>query len=210
MLDVGAGGAPYRSLFSHCDYKTQDFGQLGPEQLVQGRYALIDYVSEITKIPVGDGSFDAILCTEVLEHVPYPIEALKEMGRILSPGGRLLLSVPLGSGIHQEPYHFYGGYTPFFFQRFLAESGFTEIEIKPKGGSFSHFAQWLIWYFKRASPFALRMGLFKRAVLLPIYAVQLPFVVLMFLYCRAVDAHEDRFQFTGGYYVQARKGALRQ
>ncbi|HLA91763.1 MAG TPA: class I SAM-dependent methyltransferase [Gemmatimonadaceae bacterium] len=207
VLDVGAGGGPYRALFAHCEYKTHDFGQLKSEQIIQGKYAAIDYVSDITNIPVGDGSFDVILSTEVLEHVPRPIDALKEMARILSTGGQLLLTVPLGSGIHQEPYHFYGGYTPYFFEFFLNACGFTEIEVTPKGGSFSHFAQWLVWFFKRSNPFSLRLGLPSQVLLFPIYLLQLPSVVWLFFYCRLVDSAEDRFQFTGGYYVRATRGS---
>ena len=63
VLDVGAGPAPYRSLFAHCEYYTHDFGQ-DPKLL--GRYAKLDYESDMTAIPVADNSFDVILCTEVL------------------------------------------------------------------------------------------------------------------------------------------------
>src|SRR5258708_19124467 len=72
----------------------------------------MDVVSEAHAIPVCDASFDAIVCTEVLEHVPEPIAVVREFGRIVAPGGRLILTAPLGSGIHQEPYHFYGGVNP--------------------------------------------------------------------------------------------------
>lgn len=133
VLDSGAGGSPYRNLFSHCVYKTQDFCQLEPGQLIQGKYAPIDYVSDIATMPIPDESFEAISNTEVLEHVPNPIDALKEMARVLVPGGRLIISAPLGSGLHQEPYHFYGGFTLFFYKRFLSELGFSEIVVKSKG-----------------------------------------------------------------------------
>ncbi len=81
------------------------------------------------------------ICTEVLEHVPQPIEALKEIARILKTGGILYLSAPLGCGLHQQPFHFYGGFTPHFYNKYLAEFGFKIIEIKPIGGLFSHVAQ---------------------------------------------------------------------
>jgi len=128
VLDVGAGSAPYRALFAHCDYKTQDFAQLKDEQLRHGGYAPIDVVSEANAIPVADAGFDVIVCTEVLEHVPEPIAVVREFGRIVAPGGCLILTAPLGSGIHQEPYHFYGGYTPYWYQRFLGDAGFESIE----------------------------------------------------------------------------------
>jgi ubiquinone/menaquinone biosynthesis C-methylase UbiE len=138
VLDVGAGKGRYRSLFAHCDYKTQDFGQ---EPGTIGRYTALDYESDITAIPVPDGSFDVVLCTEVLEHVPEPVQAVQEMARILKPGGRLLLTAPLGAFLHQEPYHFYGGYTPHWYRRFLPQTGFELVSLERNQGFFSWFGQ---------------------------------------------------------------------
>ena len=138
VLDVGAGKGRYRSLFSHCDYKTQDFGK---EPGTIGEYTELDYESDITSIPVDDGSFDVILCTEVLEHVPEPIIAVKELARIIKPGGLLILTAPLGSFLHQEPYHYYGGYTPHWYRKFLPEAGFSVISIEANRGFFSWFGQ---------------------------------------------------------------------
>src|SRR5262245_38292614 len=100
VLDVGAGTGRYRSLFSHCDYWAHDFGQ---EPSTIGKYTALDYESDITSLPVQDGSFDVVLCSEVLEHVPEPIQAVKELARILKPDGKLLLTAPLGAFLHQEP-----------------------------------------------------------------------------------------------------------
>ncbi|MCW5649317.1 MAG: class I SAM-dependent methyltransferase [Ramlibacter sp.] len=205
VLDIGAGGAPYRGLFAHCNYLTQDFCQLNDDQLVQGKYAPIDYVSDITAIPVEGGSVDVVLSTEVIEHVPEPILALAEMSRVLKPGGMLCLSAPLGSGLHQEPFHFYGGYTPHFYRRFLGALGFDRVEVISKGGSFGHFAQWLVWYFKAANPWVTTMPLLLKLLATPVYAMQLPFVIFQFFYSRFIDRYDDRKQFTGGYYVIAKK-----
>ncbi len=46
VLDAGAGSAPYRSLFAHCDYRTQDFAQLRDEQLRYGGSAPSDFVCD--------------------------------------------------------------------------------------------------------------------------------------------------------------------
>src|SRR5882724_6670113 len=107
VLDVGAGSAPYRGFFKHCRYFTQDFARLDPSQLLHKSYDDIDYVSDAASIPVEAGRFDAVICTEVLEHLAEPIEVVKEIARVLRPGGKLILTAPLGSGIHQEPFHFY-------------------------------------------------------------------------------------------------------
>lgn len=145
VLDVGAGQCQYRALFSRCDYRTQDFAEYGGTKsgvsAEQWVYGGIDYVSDVASIPVPDASFDVILCTEVLEHVPEPIAALREFGRIVRPGGVVLLSAPLGSGLHQEPYHFYGGFTPYFYRKFLNELGFEPPNIRSLGGLFKHTGQ---------------------------------------------------------------------
>ena len=88
-----------------------------------------------------DNSFDVILCTEVLEHTPEPIEALREMVRILKPGGRLFITAPLGSGLHQMPYHYYGGFTPEWYKHFGSKFGLYVTEITPNGGFFKLLAQ---------------------------------------------------------------------
>ncbi len=46
-------------------------------------------------LPFADGSFDVVLCTEVLEHVPQPRAMIAEIGRVCSPQGRVVLTVPM-------------------------------------------------------------------------------------------------------------------
>ena len=145
ILDVGAGECRYRSLFGHCDYKAQDFGKY--EGTSRGllsetwKYAQLDFVCDASAIPVDDGGFDAVLCIELLEHVPEPIKVLKEIGRILKAGGWAFISAPLGSGLHQQPFHFYGGFTPHFYRHFLGELGFEVVSITPNGRFFRMLLQ---------------------------------------------------------------------
>lgn len=55
----------------------------------------VDVQVDITAMPFGDGSFDAVLCSHVLEHVPDDGAAMKEIARVLRPGGWALVAVPL-------------------------------------------------------------------------------------------------------------------
>ena len=132
VLDAGAGSSKYRGFFSHCRYQTQDFCQYrGP--LVQYREP-IDYVCDITAVPLPDWSLDAIVCTEVLEHVVDPMAVLKEFARLLKPGGKLMLTAPFVSYVHMEPYHYYSGYSHFWYEHWLPRLGFTPETITAVGG----------------------------------------------------------------------------
>ncbi len=202
VLDVGAGSCPYRDLFSHCQYRSQDFAQLGVNQLRGHQvYGEIDFVCDICEIPVDDGSFDFAVCTEVLEHVPNPIRAVSEIARVLRPGGKLILTAPLGSGLHQEPYHFYGGYTPYWYQKFLAEAGFSEIVIDSNRGSFSHFSQECV----RAMLWLAPWKSSANWIWLPLWIIGLPWCIFLAAFSKGLDRLEPGKRFTIGYHVTAVK-----
>lgn len=206
VLDVGAGSAPYRVLFAHCHYKTQDFSQLRDDQLRSGRYAAIDFVSDARSIPVPDRSFDAIVCTEVLEHVPEPIAVVREFGRIVGPGGRLILTAPLGSGIHQEPYHFYGGYTPYWYERFLSEAGFEDIVVVPNEGTFRHIAQEAIRFVQMSAPFRIDAPWYVSLIWLPFWLLLAPILsICVPVAAKFIDRFDRERRFSVGYHVAARR-----
>ena len=140
LLDAGAGSQKYRANCAHLIYEAQDFGgvtqdeQAGLAGLKQAyKYGKVDYEGNIWSIPVEDASFDAILCTEVFEHIPYPNETLREFSRLLKPGGKLVLTAPFASLRHMDPYFFYTGFSDRWYEHFLAESGFLLQEIVPQG-----------------------------------------------------------------------------
>ncbi len=63
-------------------------------------------VGSIQEIPVADASFDTVISCETIEHVVDPLKAMKEIHRVLRPGGRLLLTTPNYLG----PMGLYRGY----------------------------------------------------------------------------------------------------
>lgn len=204
ILDVGAGSAPYRRLFRHCIYKTHDFEQLEDEQLRFGGYAQIDVVSDAKAVPVPDASFDVVICTEVLEHVPEPIVVVRELGRIIAPGGRLVLTAPLGSGIHQEPYHFYGGYTPYWYRKFLDEAGFESIVVTPNAGSLRHIAQETIRFVRMTRPFAFAAPWHAHLAWLPFWLLFAPVLLIgVPVASKMLDRFDREHRFTVGYHVSA-------
>ena len=211
VLDVGAGSCPYRDLFAHCEYRTQDLAPLRGDQLRHGGYGQLDYVSDLAAIPVSDGSFGAVLCTEVLEHHPEPIIVVKELARILEPGGKLILTAPLGSGIHQEPYHYYGGYTPWWYERFLEAAGFKDISIEPNEGSLRFFGQEALRFILTTNPFKMDLPIAIRLLWFPIWMALLPLLGLMVpIFCKFLDRFDRERRFTVGYHVTAQRASLTQ
>jgi SAM-dependent methyltransferase len=91
VLDVGCGDRPYDALLRDAR-EIVGFDRPGnPKADVHG---------SIDAIPVEDASFDVTLCLQVLEHVPDPAVAVRELRRVTSRGGRVLLST---HGVY--PYH---------------------------------------------------------------------------------------------------------
>jgi len=122
VLDAGAGKSPYRKFFGHATYEAADFAALSTQ------YAPLDYVCDISDIPVEDERFDRVLFNQVLEHLPEPRAALAELHRVLKPDGRLFCSVPLFYEEHQQPYDFYR-YTQFSLRKVFEEAGFEVVRI---------------------------------------------------------------------------------
>jgi SAM-dependent methyltransferase len=50
--------------------------------------------ADVTRLPFADGSFDLVICSEVLEHIPDHQRAIHEVVRVLKPGQTLVVSVP--------------------------------------------------------------------------------------------------------------------
>jgi SAM-dependent methyltransferase len=204
ILDVGAGQCRYRRLFAHCDYKAQDFagytGTAGGELKEDWRYGELDYVCDAASIPVADGSFDAVLCTEVLEHVPEPVGVLREIGRILRPGGQAFISAPLGSGLHQQPYHYYGGFTPHFYRKFLPACGLEVLSIEPNG----RFFRLLLQELHRGLGIIFQRKQYRRWR--PAYwTLRLVRNRRLFRWLARLDDEIPIDEFTAGYHVEARK-----
>jgi ubiquinone/menaquinone biosynthesis C-methylase UbiE len=135
VADVGAGDAPFRELFRHAKYATLDWGQSPHE----GARA-VDIVASADAIPVNDATFDAVLLTQVLEHVAEPLAVLQELHRILAPEGRLYLTAPLAWELHELPHDYYR-YTSEGLRHLMQSAGFGDLTIEPRNDCFTTLAQ---------------------------------------------------------------------
>lgn len=147
ILDAGAGELQYKRFCSHLTYVSQDFAKyngIGDNSGLQtGKWDQnnLDIISDIEAIPESNSSFDAIMCIEVLEHLPDPVKALKEFSRLLRPGGILVITAPFCSLTHFAPYHMMTGFNQYFYHHHLPLLGFDVIEVTPNGNYFEYMAQ---------------------------------------------------------------------
>lgn len=150
ILDAGAGEMPYKKYCTHLKYISQDYCQYKgsaegnkTEGLLNETWDTknIDIVSDIISIPQESGTFDAILCSEVFEHIPYPIKAVKEFSRLLKKDGELIITAPFCCLTHQTPYYFYSGYSTYWYKKILEENDFEIIEMQANGNFFEYLLQ---------------------------------------------------------------------
>lgn len=147
ILDAGAGEQQFKRFCDHLDYVAQDFAQYDGRgdgaglQMGTWDQSKLDIVSDITAIPEPDASFDAIICTEVLEHLPDPIQAIKELSRLLRARGQLIVTAPFCSLTHFAPFHFYTGFNRYFYETHLPAHGLEIVEMEANGNFFEFLAQ---------------------------------------------------------------------
>ncbi len=135
ILDVGAGDAPYRELFSHVEYLTLDW-----ENSVHEGARTASFTGSADELPLDDASVDGVLLTQVLEHVRRPAVVLSEIARILRPRATLYATVPFVWELHEEP-HDYWRFTTHALSALLADAGLHEVAIEPRTDSLSALAQ---------------------------------------------------------------------
>jgi ubiquinone/menaquinone biosynthesis C-methylase UbiE len=75
-------------------------------------------------LPCGDGRFDLVLCSEVLEHCEDDRAVLRELARVLRPGGTLVIAVPVPPPPYVDDAHVRDGYTAEALCELLEQAGF--------------------------------------------------------------------------------------
>lgn len=147
ILDAGAGELKYKPLCSHLDYVSQDFAQYDGKgdgiglQTGEWDQSKLGIISDIATIPEPDNSFDAVMCIEVIEHVPHPVDAIKELVRLLRPGGYIILTAPFNSLTHYAPHYYYTGYSKYFYEYWLEKFNIEITDLVENGNYFEYLAQ---------------------------------------------------------------------
>ena len=171
VLDAGAGDCFAKRFFTGPNHKYTAMD-------LDNNEAESDIVGDIQKMLFEKNKFDLVLCLEVLEHIPEPQLALKEIFRVLKKEGVLLLSVPLMVvGFHNDFYRF----THLSLKMILEDAGFKIKKIRPVGGYF----RMLGWQISKLSylikkPKNKIFWLFYYAVKIPIglvFQIIIPFIL---------------------------------
>lgn len=188
ILDVGAGKYDrYSDLFNKTKYvkndNKPDFGA--------------DIVADAQNIPASDESFDSVISTQTLEHLPNPRQAVKEFYRVIKKGGYCLATVPFFNDIHEEP-HDYWRFTNFALEKIFKEAGFKVVEIERTGGFFTTIAQLIIRY--KINKFNLSKRKFGKLIN-PFFKIFSKF--MMFL--DKIDKSEANRKFTIDWVIVAKK-----
>jgi SAM-dependent methyltransferase len=125
VLDLGSGGSSYGRFFPN-----RICVDIDPARKP-------DIVADAQNLPFADGEFSFVLCTEMLEHVKNPFAVEREIHRVTSSGGTLILSTRFVYPLHDTP-HDYWRFTKYGLSELF--KGWTIIEIVPETRNFSTIA----------------------------------------------------------------------
>jgi SAM-dependent methyltransferase len=199
VLDSGAGQSPYRHIFDRQKYFSMDFGR-GESAW---DYSRLDCVGKLESLSFRSNTFDAVISTQVLEHVSEPEAVLFESNRVLKPGGTLFLTAPQGFGEHQLPYDFFR-FTRYGLKYLLEKTGFDVVSIKPRGGYFVFMAVMFMWFYLYLFPDSRTKSM--KILLFPLQFIAATiFLLIMPPFLSILDFLDQEKIITLGYAVIARK-----
>jgi SAM-dependent methyltransferase len=129
VLDVGGRLQPYRPLVENrlARYVGVDLKKT----------ALVDILGQAESLPLADGIFDLVFCTQVLEYIYEPAAAVAEIYRVLKPGGVLVVSVPTIA--IRDADDEYWRFEPAALRKLVA--AFSSVEIAADGNSITGFCR---------------------------------------------------------------------
>ncbi len=158
VLDLGGKRSPKRGRFRIEQYD------------VRVRYANLstanrpDVQTDASALSFKNESFDAVICAEMLEHVPDPLRVIHEAYRVLRAHGVLLMTVPFLFPIHADPYD-YCRYTDHYWRENLRRIGFVDVAVEAQGLFWSVAVDMVrAWLYERVKQGRLQSAMVQRLV----------------------------------------------
>lgn len=193
VLDVGCGGKPYATWLSPgvTEYLGID---------VEAGEAVDVVVASDRPWPFQPDCFDAVLCTQVLEHVPDRAMLIAEISRVLKPGGRLVLTVPFLYPEHGQPFDF-ARFTQAQIRDFFAPD-FEIIDLQAAGGAGTVIATLLLTWIENAMNGSIASRMIKGVIL--------PAWILFSFAVNLLGLVMDSLDRTGTHYANVCLAGLRR
>ena len=205
ILDLGCGNQPYRRYLTGVgQYVGLDYP---PTRECLESKVKPEVHGDARTLPFADHSFDGVLCFQVLEHVDHPETVLKEMGRVLKPGGVGLISVPFFYNLHMEPNDYFR-FSPYGIRELLARNGLSASQLRGQGSIGTLLVQLFNnWLFSGLARKARRHAAVKALL-----ALAMPFLLLLStlnnLVALALDHLNSKdLRFTPNLWVVVEKSA---
>jgi SAM-dependent methyltransferase len=131
VLDLGCGHMPYKNIL--LSDKVLNYIGVDLPPSIYHNQVQPDLIWDGITIPVADNNFDFVIATEFFEHYFDTDHILKEIKRILKPGGVLFFTVPSIWPIHEEPFD-YHRFTKYNLEKHFSNNEFNSYNIYPLGG----------------------------------------------------------------------------
>jgi SAM-dependent methyltransferase len=138
VLDVGCGQKPYEPIFA--PYAAT---YVGVDPVDNPRAELKGFVEDL---PVEDGSFDVVLCNQVLEHSDDPAKAVSELRRVTAPGGRVLASTHGVMAYHPSPSDYWRWTHAGLEKLFEDSDSWASVRVTPSSGTTACLGMLLAMY----------------------------------------------------------------
>ena len=127
VLDVGCGVKPYYPFFE--PYASEYVGV----DVVENPAA--DLQGAVESLPVEDASFDLVLCIQVLEHADDPARAVRELRRVVAPGGAVLASTHGVQVYHPAPVDLWRWTHAGLDRLFRENADWSSLSVRPSSGT---------------------------------------------------------------------------
>jgi SAM-dependent methyltransferase len=131
-LDLGCDRSPYGGSLAKRGYRVETL-----DLTTDGE---ADHAGTVERTGLSDEAFDLVLCTQVLEHCDDPFLGVREIRRILRPGGHLIVSVPHVWFYHPHPADHWR-FTQEGILKLCSDAGLRPVELLGQGGAVVTFAQ---------------------------------------------------------------------